>query len=56
MRDSSLDQNVGYMYRKVQLSIYYSVTTVPLSVCYGALNLFVCVEASNFAPYACGRW
>ena len=32
-----------------------SVTTVPLSVCYGALNLLVRVDASNFVPYACDR-
>ena len=32
-----------------------SVTTVPLSVCYGALNLSVCVDASNLVPYACDR-
>ena len=31
------------------------VTTVPLSVCYGALNLLVRVDASNFVPYACDR-
>ena len=31
------------------------MTTVPLSVCYGALNLLVCVDASNFVPYACDR-
>ena len=31
------------------------VTTVPLSVCYGALNLLVHVDASNFVPYACDR-
>ena len=31
------------------------VTTVPLSVCYRALNLLVCVDASNFVPYACDR-
>ena len=30
-----------------------SVTTVPRSVCYGALNLLVCMDASNFIPYAC---
>ena len=29
------------------------VTTVPLSVCYGALNLLVRVDTSNFVPYAC---
>ena len=32
-----------------------SVTTVPLSVCYGALNPLVHVDASNFVPYACDR-
>ena len=32
-----------------------SVTTVPVSVCYGALNLLVRVDASNFVPYACDR-
>ena len=32
-----------------------SVTTVPLSVCYGALNLSVRVDTSNFVPYACDR-
>ena len=32
-----------------------SVTTVPQSVCYGALNLLVHVDASNFVPYACDR-
>ena len=31
------------------------VTTVPLSVCYGALNLLVRLDASNFIPYACDR-
>ena len=31
------------------------VTTVPLSVCYGALNLLVRVDASNFVPYACDQ-
>ena len=31
------------------------VTTVPLSVCYGVLNLLVCADASNFVPYACDR-
>ena len=31
------------------------MTTVPLSVCYGALNLLVCEDASNFIPYACDR-
>ena len=32
-----------------------SVTTVPLSVCYRALNLLVRVDASNFVPYACDQ-
>ena len=32
-----------------------SVTTVPLSVSYWALNLLVRVDASNFVPYACDR-
>ena len=32
-----------------------SVTTVPLTVCYGALNLLVRVDASNFVPYTCDR-
>ena len=32
-----------------------SVTTVPLSVCYGALNLLVLVDTSNFVPYVCDR-
>ena len=31
------------------------MTTVPLSVCYGALNLLVRVDASNFVPYSCDR-
>ena len=31
------------------------MTTVPLSVCYGALNLLVRVDASNFVPYVCDR-
>ena len=31
------------------------VTTVPLSVCYVALNLLVHVDASNFVPYVCDR-
>ena len=31
------------------------VTTIPLSVCYGALNFLVRVGASNFVPYACDR-
>ena len=29
------------------------MTTIPLSVCYGALNLLVRVDASNFIPYGC---
>ena len=32
-----------------------NVTTVPLSVCYGALNLLVRVDVSNFVAYACDR-
>ena len=32
-----------------------SVTTIPLNVCYGGLNLLVCVDASNFVPYVCDR-
>ena len=32
-----------------------TVTTVPLSVCYGALNLLVLADASNFVPYVCDR-
>ena len=35
------------------VSEYSTVTTVPLSVCCGALNLSVRVDASNFVPYAC---
>ena len=31
------------------------MTTVPLSVCYGALNLLVRVDTSNFVSYACDR-
>ena len=31
------------------------VTTVPLSVFCGALNLLVRVDASDFVPYACDR-
>ena len=31
------------------------VTTVFLSVCYGALNLLVRVDASNFVPYVCDQ-
>ena len=31
------------------------VTTVPLSVCYGALNLLVLADASNFVPYVCDQ-
>ena len=31
------------------------VTTVPLSVCYGALNLLLRADASNFVPYVCDR-
>ena len=31
------------------------VTTVPLSVCYGALNLLVLADTSNFVPYVCDR-
>ena len=27
--------------------------TVPISVCYGAINLLVLVDTSNFAPYVC---
>ena len=37
------------------LNSHASVTTVPLSVCYGALNLLVRVDASNFVPYAWDR-
>ena len=32
-----------------------SVTTVPLSVCYRALNLLVLMDTSNFVPYVCDR-
>ena len=35
--------------------INYDVTTVSLSVCYGALNLLVRVDTSNIGPYACDR-
>ena len=31
------------------------MTTVPLSVCYGALNLLVLADTSNFVPYVCDR-
>ena len=31
------------------------VTTVPLSVCYGALNLLVLADTPNFVPYVCYR-
>ena len=31
------------------------MTTVPLSVCYGAVNLLVLVDTSNFVPYVCDR-
>ena len=31
------------------------MTTVPLSVCNGAINLLVRVDASYFVPYACDR-
>ena len=34
---------------------HYTVTTVPLSVCYGALKLLVCMDASYFVPCACDR-
>ena len=37
------------------IPVSHPVTTVPLSVCYGALNLLVRMEASNFVPYACDR-
>ena len=40
----------------IMVSNYNSnVTTIPLSVCYGALNLLVRVDASNFVLYACDR-
>ena len=32
-----------------------TVTTVPLSLCYGALNLMVLADTSNFVPYVCDR-
>ena len=32
-----------------------NVTTVPLSVCYGALNLLVLADTSNFVPYVRDR-
>ena len=32
-----------------------NVTTIPLSVCYGALNLLVLVDTSNFVPYVRDR-
>ena len=32
-----------------------SVTTIPLTVCYGALNLLVFMDTSNFVPYVCDR-
>ena len=31
------------------------VTTVPLSVCYRALNLLVLADTSNFVPYVCDQ-
>ena len=31
------------------------MTTVPLSVCYRALNLLVFADTSNFVPYVCDR-
>ena len=31
------------------------MTTVPLSVCYGALNLLVLADTSYFVPYVCDR-
>ena len=31
------------------------VTTVPITVCYGELNLLVLMDTSNFAPYVCDR-
>ena len=31
------------------------MTAVPLSVCYGALNLLVLADTSNFLPYVCDR-
>ena len=31
------------------------MTTVPLSVCYGALNILVLADTSNFVPYVCDR-
>ena len=31
------------------------MATVPLNVCYGALNLLGRVDASNFVPYVCDR-
>ena len=46
--------NSMYVYVLYRTCVEYkSVTTVPLSVCYGALNLLVRVDASNFVPYAC---
>ena len=32
---------------------FNSVTTVPLSVCYGVLNLLVLADTSNLIPYVC---
>ena len=32
-----------------------NVTTIPLSVCYGALNLLVLADTSNFVPYVRDR-
>ena len=31
------------------------MTTVPLSVCYGALNLLVLADTSKFVPYVCDQ-
>ena len=43
------------MNMKLIESINDIVTTVPLSVSYGALNLLVRVDTSNFVPYVCDR-
>ena len=40
-----------WIYILIYFRLYDTVTTVPLSVCYGALNLLVLADTSNFVPY-----
>ena len=45
----------GYVLLECNLTRLDILTTVPLSVCYGALNLLVRVDTSNFVSYAFDR-